>query len=100
MEILINGENAMAMLEIKELKSDPGGVIHGIFVATGRTKAAVTENGNKLKVTAWGQEYRASPKEESSPFNILLILSISVFLGWRVYIVGKSNKRKPLTPHD
>ena len=50
-EIFINGKNAMAVLDIDELKRHTGGAFHSIFISAGRTKAAVTAKRNKLEVT-------------------------------------------------
>ena len=51
-EIFINGKNAMTMLDIDEPKSHTVGAFHGIFVAAGWTKAAVTAKRDKLEVAA------------------------------------------------
>lgn len=51
-EIFINGKNAMTMLDIDEFKRHTGGAFHGIFVAAGWTKAAVTAKRDKPEVTA------------------------------------------------
>lgn len=51
-EIIINGKNAMTMLDIDEPESHTVGAFHGIFVAAGWTKAAVTAKRDKLEVAA------------------------------------------------
>lgn len=53
-EIIINGKNAMTVLDADEFERHTGGAFHRIFVAAGRTKAAVTAEGNKLQVIAVG----------------------------------------------
>lgn len=52
--MIINGKNAMAVRDIDEFKSHTGGAFHGIFVAAGWTKAAVTAKRDKLKSAAMG----------------------------------------------
>ena len=49
-EIFINGKNAMAVMDIDKFESHTGGAIHGIFVATGRAKTAVTAERNEFEV--------------------------------------------------
>ena len=49
-EIFINGKNAMAVLDIDELKRHTGGAGHRIFVAARRAKTAVTAERNEFKV--------------------------------------------------
>src|SRR5699024_2571765 len=44
--------------------------------------------GTNFNLPQWGQPYMAPPKEGSPQFNILSIFSISVFLGWRVYLIS------------
>ena len=51
-EIFINGKNAMAVLDTNEFERHTGSALHGIFIATGGTKAAVTAKRNKLEITA------------------------------------------------
>ena len=53
-EVFINGKNAMAVWDMDEFKSHTGGAFHGIFVAAGWTKAAVTAKRDKLKFAAMG----------------------------------------------
>ena len=48
----INGEDAVAVRDIDQLKGHRGSAIHGIFVTTGRAEAAVTAERNKFKLTA------------------------------------------------
>ena len=50
-EIIINGKNAMAVMDIDKFESHTGGAIHGIFVAAGRAKAAVTAERNEFEVS-------------------------------------------------
>ena len=47
-EIFINGKNAMTVLDADKFERHSGSAFHGIFVPTGRTKAAVTTKWNKL----------------------------------------------------
>ena len=44
--------------------------------------------GINLSLPQWGQPNMAPPKEGSPQPNILSIFSISVSLGWRVYIIS------------
>ena len=53
-KVYINRENAMAMRDIHQLKGHTGSVFHGIFVAAGRTEAAMTAERNKLKFATVG----------------------------------------------
>lgn len=53
-EVFINGKNAMALWDMEEFKRHTSGAFHGIFVAAGRTKAAVTAKRDKLKFAAMG----------------------------------------------
>ena len=47
----INGKNAMTMSDINQFKRHTGSTFHGIFVATGRTKATMATEGNKFKLS-------------------------------------------------
>lgn len=51
-ELFINGENTVAVLDIKEFKRHRGSTFHGIFIATGGAKAAVAAKRYKFKFTA------------------------------------------------
>lgn len=51
-EIFINGKNTMTVLDVDEFEGHTGSALHGIFVPTGRTKAAVTAKRDKFKVPA------------------------------------------------
>ena len=53
-KVFINRENAMAVWDIHQLKGHTGSAFHGIFVATGRTEAAMTAERNKLKFATVG----------------------------------------------
>lgn len=53
-EGIINGKDAMTVQDVDEFERHTGSAFHGIFVPTGRTKAAVTAKGNKLQVIAVG----------------------------------------------
>ena len=48
-EVFVNGKNAVAVLDIYQLKRHTGSAFHGIFVATGRTETAVTAECYKFK---------------------------------------------------
>ena len=84
-ETFINSKNTMAVLDTDELERHTGGAFHSIFVSAGGTKTAVTAERNEFQC---GQLYMAPPKEGSPQPNILSIFSISVCLGWRVYIIS------------
>ena len=49
-KIFIDGKNAMAVLNMNQLKGHTGSAFHGIFIAAGRTEAAVTAERNKFKL--------------------------------------------------
>ena len=49
-EIIINGKNAMAVLDTDEFERHTGGAFHSIFVATRRAKTAVTAKRNEFEV--------------------------------------------------
>lgn len=51
-EILIDGKNAVSVLDVDQLEGHTGSAFHGIFVATGRTETAVTAERDKFKVPA------------------------------------------------
>ncbi len=51
-EIFINGKNAVAVLDTDKFERHTCGALHGIFVAAGGAKTAVTAEWNKLEVTA------------------------------------------------
>ena len=51
-EIFIYGKNTMAVLNIDKLERHTGGALHGIFVAAGGAKAAVTAKRDKFEVAA------------------------------------------------
>ena len=53
-------ENAMAVCDIYQLKGHTGSAFHGIFVAAGRTEAAVTAERNKLKFATVGTVVRGT----------------------------------------
>ena len=49
-EIIINGKNAMAVLDTDEFERHTGGAFHSVFVATRRAKTAVTAKRNEFEV--------------------------------------------------
>lgn len=51
-EGFIYSKNTMAVLDADEFERHSGSAFHSIFVAAGRTKAAVAAKRNKLQVTA------------------------------------------------
>ncbi len=51
-ELVINGEDTMAVDDIDELKGHRGGTLHGIEVSTGRAETAVAAEGNEFKLSA------------------------------------------------
>ena len=53
-KILSNRKNAVPVTDINEFKRHTGSAFHGILVATGRAKAAVTAERNKFKLAATG----------------------------------------------
>ena len=53
----------MAVLDVDEFERHAGGTFHGIFVSTGRTKAAVTAKRNKLEVAAVGAGVHSAAKK-------------------------------------
>lgn len=53
-EIFINGKHTVPMSNMDQFKSHTGSAFHGIFIAAGGTKAAVTAKGNKFKITTIG----------------------------------------------
>lgn len=61
-KIFINSKNAMAVLDADKLERHTGGAFHGIFIPTGRTKAAVTAERNKLEVAAVGAGVHSAAK--------------------------------------
>ena len=64
-EIFINGKNAVAMLDTVDtdkFERHTCGALHGIFVAAGGAKTAVTAEWNKLEVTAVGAGVHSAAK--------------------------------------
>ena len=61
-EIFINGKNAVAMLDTDKFERHTCGALHGIFVAAGGAKTAVTAEWNKLEVTAVGAGVHSAAK--------------------------------------
>ena len=51
-EIFINGKNAVAMLDTDKFERHTCGALHGIFVAAGGAKTAVTAERNEFEVPA------------------------------------------------
>ena len=51
-EIIINGENTMAVDNIDKLKGHRGSALHGIEITAGRTKTAVAAEGNEFHLSA------------------------------------------------
>ena len=51
-QIFINGENTVTVLDVDEFTSHGSSAIHRILIAAGRAEAAVTAEGNKLKLSA------------------------------------------------
>ena len=47
-EVFINGKNTVSMLDINEFKRHTGSALHGILVATGRTKTTVTAEREQI----------------------------------------------------
>ena len=61
-EIFINGKNAVAMRDTDKFERHTCGALHGIFVAAGGAKTAVTAEWNKLEVTAVGAGVHSAAK--------------------------------------
>ena len=61
-EVFIDGKDTMAVPDIDEFKRHGGRTLHGIFIAAGRTEAAVTPERNKLKVAAMRAAIHGTPK--------------------------------------
>jgi len=53
-EILINGEDAVPMGNIDKFKGHRGSTLHGVEITAGRTKTAVTAEGNEFQFSAGG----------------------------------------------
>lgn len=60
-EVFIDGEDTMAVPDIDEFKRHGGRTLHGIFIAAGRTEAAVTPERNKLKIAAMRTAIHGTP---------------------------------------
>lgn len=71
-EILINGKNTMTVLDIDELKGHAGSALHGIFIATGGTKAAVTAKRDKLEVPTVSAGVHSTAKRRNAAVDHLI----------------------------
>ena len=60
--IFSNGKGVMAVLDTAEFERHTCGALHGIFVAAGGAKTAVTAEWNKLEVTAVGAGVHGAAK--------------------------------------
>ena len=61
-EVFIDGEDTMAVPDIDGFKRHGGITLHGLFIAAGRTEAAVAPERNKLKVAAMRAAIHGTPK--------------------------------------
>ena len=71
-EIFINGKNTMTVADIDELKRHTGSALHGIFIATGGTKAAVTAKRDKFEVPAMSAGVHGTAKRSIAAVNHLI----------------------------
>ena len=61
-EIFINGKDAMAMVDIDELKKHRGGAFHGVFISAGRTETAATTERDEFQLAAVGTAVHGTTK--------------------------------------
>lgn len=61
-EVFVNGKDTMAVPDINEFKRHAGRTFHGIFIAAGRTEAAVAPERNKLKIATMRTAIHGTPK--------------------------------------
>ena len=52
-EVFVDGENIMPVRNINQLEGHIGGMIHGIFIPTGRAETNVTAEGYEFKLAAF-----------------------------------------------
>ena len=71
-EIFINGKNTMTVADIDELKRHTGSALHGIFIATGGTKAAVTAKRDKLEVPTVSAGVHSTAKRRNAAVDHLI----------------------------
>ena len=71
-EIVVNGKNTMTVLDIDELKGHTGSALHGIFIAAGGTKAAVTAKRDKLEVATVSAGVHRTAKRRIAAVNHLI----------------------------
>ena len=57
-----NSKNAVTMGTVDEFKRHRSSAVNGVHVAAGRTKAAVTAEGNKLEIAAFGTGIHGTAK--------------------------------------
>ena len=80
-EIFINGKNTMTVADIDELKRHTGSALHGIFIATGGTKAAVTAKRDKFEVPAMSAGVHGTAKRSIAAVNHLIDIFHLIFSG-------------------
>ena len=61
-EVFVNSEDAVAVRDIHKFERHAQGAIHGVFIATGRTEAAVAAERDKLQFPAMGTSIHSSAK--------------------------------------
>ena len=71
-KIFVDGENAMSVSNIKQLKGHVGGAFHGILIPTGRTETTVTTEGNEFKFTAFRAAVHGAAIRRVTTINHLL----------------------------
>lgn len=68
-ELLINGEDAMAVGNIDQFKGHRGSALHGIEVSTGRAEAAVAAKRDKFQLSTVGTAVHGAAKSGIATVN-------------------------------
>ena len=71
-EIFIYGKNAVPVRNTDQFKRHTGSALHGIFIATGGTKAAVTAKRDKFEVPAMSAGVHGTAKRSIAAVNHLI----------------------------
>lgn len=71
-EVFVNGKNAMAVLDIYQLKRHTGSAFHGIFISAGRAETAVAAERDKFKFSTVGAAIHSSTEGRITTVNHLI----------------------------
>ena len=71
-EIFINSKNTTSMFYINEFKRHAGSALHGILIATDRTKTTVTTERDKFPIFTMGADIHSATKRRITTVDHLI----------------------------